>query len=137
MSIRLRKPLANVWKNIIKVKILLFLDFLHNETYNFYDTNWSMSLQYKFIFNITTNTIFSFTVLFLEYWPSMRFNSLETTNVQSTRWKLSKKRIRQYVRCLSSKEKGTNAPTIFKSNIKSGLGANLGYATFFHFPFLV
>ena len=30
MSIRLRKPLANVWKNIIKVKILLFLDFLHN-----------------------------------------------------------------------------------------------------------
>ena len=30
MSIRLRKQLANVWKNIIKVKILLFLDFLHN-----------------------------------------------------------------------------------------------------------
>ena len=35
MSIRLRKPLANVWKNIIKVKILLFLDFLHNVVNHF------------------------------------------------------------------------------------------------------
>ena len=48
MSIRLRKQLANAQKNTIKVKILLFLDFLHNvfrvwnmikQMYSYYDTN--------------------------------------------------------------------------------------------------